>query len=128
MKKVILLIIPVSIVLGFNVALSNQNEEECIVGTWISEDDPNSKKIFTKEGKCYDYYENVQDETFNYSIERTSPLCDEEVPVGKNFSYLKLVNSDDTNDYYCYEIISLDEEILQIRFFNRPGYLSFKKE
>ena len=103
-------------------------EKEIIIGEWKNTETPEWKWVFTKEGKCYDYLDNQLSDTYNYSIESTSPQCDQNVPTGELFSYLKLVNVKDANDLFCYEILSLDETMLQIRWLERGGFISFTRE
>ncbi|MEE9406689.1 MAG: hypothetical protein V3V28_01315 [Polaribacter sp.] len=108
--------------------LQISQEKEKIIGAWISEGAPNSKWVFKNDGKCYDYLDGNLDKTYYYSIETTTPQCFEEVPVGELFSYLKVVNIADSNDYYCYEILSLDDYDLQIRWLKRGGSIYFKRQ
>ncbi|MGY0427183.1 MAG: hypothetical protein ACWIPI_10225, partial [Polaribacter sp.] len=104
------------------------SEETDIIGRWISTDDENSEKEFKSNGKCYDYYKGVLTDTYNYSIIKTSPVCGKNVPTGDLFSYLELVNINDSSDIYCYEITSLDKTDFQIRFLGRTGFLSYKRK
>lgn len=128
MKKIISLVITLMVLFGFTVIYQISKEENLIVGTWISKDEPQWKWVFNEYGKCFDYYNNQLSETYKWSIETTSPQCGQEVPVGEVFSYLILVNVNDPKDEYCYEIFSLDEKILQIRYFNTIGLINMRKQ
>jgi hypothetical protein len=128
--KITLLLTVLIAVFGF-VTVSNtsaQDEQNLIVGTWISTDDAQSKKVFQTDGKCHDYYNGQLITTYSFSIERTSPQCGQSVPVGKLFSYLKIVNVNNSNDVYCYEILSLNAQYLQIRWIERGGSMSYKRQ
>lgn len=98
------------------------------MGTWISREEPEWKWVFTENGKCFDYYDNQLSETYKYSIQTISPQCGQEVSVGEKFSYLKLTNEDNHNEEYCYEIFSLDEKTLQIRYFNTSSLIYMNKQ
>jgi hypothetical protein len=128
--KPTLLITILIAVFGFNTVsnISAQEEKNLIIGTWISTDDVNLKKVFQTDGKCLDYYNGQLTTTYSFSIERTSPQCGQSVPIGNLFSYLKIVNLDDSNDFYCYEILSLNAQYLQIRWIERGGSMSFKRQ
>lgn len=126
--KRISLIVILTVIVGFSIVSQISQEKELIVGTWISVEDPEWKWVFTKEGKCFDYYNNELSVVYNYSIETTSPQCEQEVSVGELFSYLVLINTKDTNDKSCYEIFSLDEKTLQIRYFNTSSFIYMNKQ
>lgn len=124
-KKIGVLIL-VMVFISFTI-LQIVKEKDLIIGTWISKDSPNSKWVFKKDGKCYDYSDGKLDKTYYYSINTTSPQCSEKVLVGELYSYLKITNIKDPNDFYCYEIVSLDNTDLQIRWLSRGGFIYFKK-
>ena len=105
----------------------NYGEETDIIGRWVSTDDASSEMEFKSNGKCNEFYNGHYNATYNYSIIKTSPVCGENVPTGDLFSYLKLVNINDSSDIYCYEIISLDDTDFQIRLLGRTGFLSYKR-
>ena len=126
--KRISLIVILTVIVGFSIVSQISQEKELIIGTWISVEDPEWKWVFTKEGKCFDYYNNELSVVYNYSIETTSPQCEQEVSVGELFSYLVLINTKDTNDKSCYEIFSLDEKTLQIRYFNTSSFIYMNKQ
>ena len=96
-----------------------KEEIEIIVGTWINEESPELKMIFKNNGRCEDYINGVLSDTYLYAISKTSPQCGQVVPTGELYSYLKLVNTKDSNEAYCYEILSLNDEYLQIRWVER---------
>jgi hypothetical protein len=126
-KKGIILILGLVLV-SFTVFQNLTKEKDLIIGTWISKDSPKSKWVFKKDGKCYDYYDGKLDNIYYYSINTTSPQCSQKVLVGELYSYLKIKNIKDNNDFYCYEIISLDKIDLQLRLLDRGGFIYFKKE
>lgn len=103
-------------------------ESQDIIGTWKSDDTPDWKLEFKANGTCFWYFPGEPTEEFTYSIETTSPQCGKEVDTGVNFSYIKLINVNDENNRYCYEVLSLNDEYLQIRFLDRGGNTLFKKQ
>ena len=130
-KKSLLLIgiITLMLIFGFTLIQSSlQQEKQLIIGTWILDDDSSNKWFFTIDGKLKDYDNNQLDETYNWSISATSPQCGKVVPVGDKFSYLMITSINDANDKYCYEILSLNDEYLQIRWIEKGGSTLFKKQ
>ena len=103
-------------------------EKEDIIGTWVSEDTPEWKRIFKEDGKCYDYYNGALTNTYNYTLSTTSPQCGQVVPTGDKFTYLKLVDDKDSNFTFCYEVFSLDKTNLEIRMFNNADFLRFVRQ
>jgi len=120
----------VSLVLVLMISLFSftlyQSEETIILGTWIPQDLTLEEKwVFTSDGVLKRYSDNVLYKTYNWSILTTSPACGEFVPVGPNYSNLRLVNINNINDIFCYDITSLDNDTLQIRYFGTSGFLSY---
>lgn len=105
-----------------------QTEKNDIYGTWVSTDDTSWKWVFTSDGKCYDYYNNIQTDIYLFSIETSSPQCGETVPTGDLFSYISLKNIKNNSDQNCYEILSMNESSLQLRWLKRGGSITFKKK
>jgi len=108
--------------------LQLKQEDELIIGTWVSEDSLENRLVFSSDGTMNEYI-NVTElfETYNYSISSTSPQCRMEVNIGPTFSYLKIININDSDDMYCYEILSLNDEYLQIRILGTGNSLLYKK-
>lgn len=76
-----------------------------IIGTWVSNDDPSYKRVFTNNnnGKiCKDYSNGELTGIYSYLI--ATSCLDEGAPA---FIYLKLVDED--NDEYCFEINGINE-------------------
>lgn len=121
--------------IGFLVLTSFDNPDEDIIGTWILESDTKSKWVFINDN-CYWYYENSLEETFTYTVQDLSDslnsglsvsLCGQEVKTGGTEDYyLKLINLD--NEEYCYEILSLNNEILSINYLGQTKIKVFNKE
>ncbi len=66
---------------------------------------------FTSDGKCYDYYQNQLSDTYQYTITQ------EQSENGKfTLSYLKLVNINDSSDFYEYEINTLDNSTMVLDY------------
>ena len=134
MKKIIKKIGALALLtlMGFIIFSAFTNPEEDIIGTWVLENDANSKWVFT-DNNCYWYYQNNLEGTFTYIIEDLSNssnstfLCGQEVKTGgtEDF-YLKLTNQD--NDNYCYEIFGLKDEKLSINFLGQAKIQVFNKQ
>lgn len=118
---VLLIGILTSVLFGFTLLQSNGSD--FLIGIWLPAGSDNSSWEFTSEGKCYQYYTGEETEVYIFSIEATSPQCDFEVEEGPNYSYLKLVNIINNSDVYCYEILTLSSDKLQIRLLG-TGYVS----
>ena len=76
-----------------------------IIGTWVSNNDPTYKRVFTNNGTgkiCKDYSNGELTSTYTYTI---ATSCGEENAQG--FIYLKLVDED--SDEYCFEINGINE-------------------
>ncbi|MCM2301308.1 MAG: hypothetical protein NDI80_01650 [Flavobacteriaceae bacterium] len=103
-------------------------EKDLLIGVWFSVDSPNWKWEFKTDGKCYEHYENNLEAIYIYSIETTSPQCDIEVDEGPSYSYLKISSTTDTEIFYCYEVLSLNDEFLQIRALQSNNIITFRKQ
>lgn len=103
-------------------------DSQNIKGTWINEETPEWKWVISSDGKCYDYYKGSLETTYTFTLETTSPQCGQEVPTGEFFLYLKLVDVSDISEVYCYEIASLSDQYLQIRYLPRSKFMLFKKQ
>ncbi|UJH66291.1 hypothetical protein [Allomuricauda sp. SCSIO 65647] len=102
-------IFTVLIFLSFSILPVTQ-DQQLIVGEWISIDDSNWKLKFNNQGKCYDYYEGTLETTYYYTVtEKTASN-------GVVFSYLKLVNINDSSDVYNYEINALNRNNLALNY------------
>ena len=126
-KKFLGVLIALLAILSFTV-VQLTGEKEDIIGTWVSEDTPEWKRIFKEDGKCYDYYNGALTNTYNYTLSTTSPQCGLVVPTGDKFTYLKLVDDKDSNFTFCYEVFSLDKTNLEIRMFNNADFLRFVRQ
>lgn len=127
-KIKVLFVLSLVTVLGFSI-LNNPQENDLIVGVWVAEGNSLENRWAFGENRILTRYdENTIYKKYNWSIETTSPQCGQNVATGNNFSYLKLVNLDDSNDKYCYEIFSLNEKILQIRYFNTSSLIYMNKQ
>ena len=105
-------------------------EEELIIGTWIPEGTTDDNRLVFKEnGTVEDYDEDIIFATYYWTIyKETSPVCGEVVPVSSNYSYLREENVADPNDVYCYEIMALNNEILQLRYFGKYKWTSYTRQ
>ncbi|WP_207430171.1 hypothetical protein [Sabulibacter ruber] len=102
-------------------------EEASIIGTWVSEEDPKWKMVFTQDHQCLQYYEAELTETDAFTLSNTSPQCELPVTVQENTSYLQLSNQAD-QEKTCYEINGLSEENLSFRELGRGGAIVFRRQ
>jgi hypothetical protein len=99
--------------LGFTTYQLNQ-EDQLIVGTWVSEDDTSVQLVFTSDGLQKDIINGILLETYTWQI------TESQTPGGLIISHLILTNTEDPNDTYHYEINALSEERL-VLVYQRPG-------
>ncbi len=95
--------------LGFCIAGFSQDDEiiernkEEILGIWYSENDINSKWVYTEDNMLYVYFNNQLHATYKYSI---SHNCG--INYDPNFTFLKKIFED--GDEHCSEIGGVNEE------------------
>ncbi|MBN2732795.1 MAG: hypothetical protein JXR26_10235 [Balneolaceae bacterium] len=105
----------------------NQNSNN-IVGSWISEDDSNSKWVFTNNAELKVYYKDDHLLTYTYSVHSTLPQCATEWEnPNPNLKYLVLEEQNTVNKT-CYVIYNLDEQHLSISEFGKGGVQVFNKQ
>ncbi|HRB29885.1 MAG TPA: hypothetical protein PK872_00115 [Ferruginibacter sp.] len=73
----------------------NLNTE--IIGTWIAEDEPNYKLVFSQDGHMKTYFSNVISSDFIYSI---TTLCSGQTLTADYNIFLKLIDTEN-NSTYC---------------------------
>lgn len=123
---IVLLVVLVSCLTSFY--LKQQNSENLIIGVWIAESDPKSRLVFSSDGKCKDYYDNILEDEYSYVIENSSPQCDTEVPIDSYTNYLKLININDILDQNCYEINGVTDQKLSLRLLGMGGVIVYDRE
>lgn len=101
-------LIPILLLSSFTILESNQ-EKVLIIGTWNYVNEPNNKWIFTNDKCSWEFNGDLID-VFTYQI------TEETATNGVVFSYLKLVNINDSNDSYNYEINALNEHDLALDY------------
>ena len=102
-----------------------KTEDKLIQGTWTFSDSPDTKWQFKADGKCYDYLDDILLDTYTYSI------VEDNSENGKiKQSVLKLVNSNNPDETYVYNIDKLNSGKLwleyQVGF--RDKFITFKRE
>ena len=117
----------IALTVGFNMFFNQHNSNESLLGKYVSTEDPNWVWEFKTDGKLYDYYEGKLSDVYYFSIEKTSPQCGFEVDEGPLFKYLVRKKVGNTSEQYCYEIYSMGNEYLQLRYLEGSGFISFKK-
>ncbi|WP_462253621.1 hypothetical protein [Ekhidna sp.] len=108
-------------------SITTIQEDELIVGTWVSKEDSNWRFIFKNPKTCFEYYNGKLTEEYSFSISNSSPQCNKEVFVNQNTSYLKLKSNSDS-EMNCYEIASLNDESLTLRVVGRGGFMEFIRD
>ena len=115
-KKLYLgIIISLGFIIITSYSFTQQTQDEVlIVGKWQSESDSNSVIVFSSTGIEEEYYKGVRNDTYNYYLSITPPDCGDGIIQNdpKVETYLKMVNTKDSNDIYCYYIDGLSDEIL----------------
>jgi len=102
------------------------NEKKDIVGTWVSEDDPSWKVVFTTDNLYCQYYEGNVIEKGLYTISNTIPQTEPNIPTGDDISYLKLVDSD--RDVEFYEINGVGADNLSITWIENGNLIVFDRQ
>ena len=96
---------------GFTILQITQEDKGLIIGTWIPEGSPSLRWVFesgnvlkkSESGKIY--------KTYQYTIK------EETSDDGRlKFSTLKIINMNDLNDTYTYDINGLNETIMYLNY------------
>lgn len=102
-------------------------QESSIIGTWVSEEDPNFKMVF--EGNiCTWLYASEPSGIFNFSLSNSTPQCGQEVLVDTETKYLHLIKTTNSTDEICYEIYGLTQQYLTLRVIDKSGFLIFIRQ
>jgi len=99
-----------------------------IAGSWVSEDDPKSKFVFTNDFKCHEYYDGEFVRTQIYSISNSTPECGSGGTATGNTSYVTLTSITNSAVTSCYEIMNLQTNVLSLRPVDRYTPILFHKE
>ena len=93
-------------------------DEVLIVGKWQSESDSNSIIVFSSNGIATRYYDNEIGSSSNYYLSNTPPDCGEGTIQNdpKVDTYLKMVNTKNPDDIYCYYVDGLSKDVLNIMY------------
>jgi hypothetical protein len=106
---------------------SFNSPEEDIVGSWIQEEESNIRWVFTANGNCYWYNNSTIVESFTYEISQTLPQCRYNVKTGgAEDYYLRLTDSE--NSKFCYEILTINNEVLSLNYLGTSDIKVFNKE
>jgi len=127
LKTKIRIIIAVAICSVLSSFTNNPNQEATIIGSWISEADSNYKMVFNGN-TCTWVYSGQPNVTYTFTLSNTSPQCGEIVPVTTELNYLKLVNPNNNQEQYCYEIYGLSETTLTLRPVDKSGFMVFNRQ
>lgn len=126
-NKVLAFIVITVLIVGLKVLFHQQSSSLGLLGKYTNTEDVNWVWDFRSDGKLYEYYEGDLSEVYFFSLETTSPQCGYVVDEGPLFEYLVRENINDPSDKYCYEINSLENDYLQIRYFGTSSFINFKK-
>ena len=127
MKLINIIILSISL-LTFNNCLGQVPQQDItskIIGTWVSEEDPNDKLIFSTNGECQEFYNNTLQDTYTYSI---SHQCGNE--SDNKAWFLKKVDNED-QDERCYELYGANangSNVLSIRDLTTGKLLLYNKQ
>lgn len=97
--------------------------ETAILGTWILEDDTNQKLVFTSDGTCKIYEDNILNTTYKYSFESVS--C--ENYLANDAIYLKWKETDDPVSS-CLEVSSMTANTLSLMIVDSSKILFYNKQ
>ena len=107
--KTFLIYLSILALSGFSVIQITQKEEQ-LIGSWTFKNESNNKWIFT-ETYCKWEYNGKLIESFTYEV------SEEKSTNGKlTFSILKLVNVNDVNDVYKYDINALGDDKMALDY------------
>ena len=131
MKTLNMQIIVLLVVLAVGLSsfyLRQQNTENLIIGIWVSESDSKSKIVFSNDGKCKEYYDNILEGEYSYIIDNSSPQCETIVPIDVNTNYLQLINVNDAHDKNCFEINGVTDQKLSLRYLSMGGAIVYDRQ
>lgn len=94
-----------------------------IKGRWISDSTPEWKWEFKADGKCYDYFNGILEDTYFYVI------TSENSPSGLNFHFLELTNINNQNKKFKYEL-EVNNNTLSVIYIKgaKPKPMLFTRE
>lgn len=108
---------------NFTILNSFSNDSNLlIIGSWISNEDVDSKLVFDSSGKCYEKYSGETIDVYRYSIIKEANSS------GKTFETLKLINISDSDDIYLYDLNSLTNEVLVLQYLDNNKLFSYARE
>lgn len=122
MKKIILLILTTIVVFGFTKSKIGGSTEECLIGTWVSDEDSKVTRTFNSNGKSFETYEGESSDEYTYTILR------EQSPNGITHETLKLISVSDPDDIYLYDINSISDTNLVLEYLVSNKLLFFTKQ
>lgn len=97
--------------------------KKTILGTWILEDDTNQKLVFTSDGTCKIYEDDVLHTTYEYSFESVN--C--ENYSANDVIYLKWKEIDDPVSS-CLEVSSMTVNTLSLMILDSSKVLFYNKK
>ena len=126
MKKINIIIVSLFVMMILNCKaqqISTNQYNTAIIGTWVLEDDTNQKLIFTTDGICKIYEDNILHTTYQYSFESVS--C--ENYSANNVVYLKWKETDDQNSS-CLEVSGMTANTLSLMIIDSSKILFYNKQ
>jgi len=94
-----------------------------IVGTWQSNEDEKSVRVFKADGTVEDHYDGEVLSSGSWEV-FTDPAVDPNVPVIEGATYLKIT---DNTEVFHYTVAELSAESLALIYLNRGGTLTYSR-
>lgn len=103
---------------------AQEPEEEDIIGTWVSTEDPDATTQFTENGLKQTYYEGEMSSEYSYEFveECEGVTALEQSPLD---IVLRVVSN--TGEQKCYHVMNLTDERLTLSSFGRGGFNSYEQ-
>lgn len=102
---------------------STKTNHDLIQGSWVSVDDENSSIEITADNWISKYSgEDDYENEYIISNQCANSIDDAQNPNGN------YISMSDYGEIYCYEIIKLDDETLEISYLDRGNTLTYKRK
>ena len=130
MKKTIAIIGSIIFLIIISAFIYN-DQNNPIVGTWVSTQDSKDTWVFTSDNQAKSYYDDELLDTYTYKVTRDPVQCGvdmhETLDRYPSESILVLTNTQ-TNKQKCDLVYKLDEQFLTWRPFGYPHISHFKRQ
>jgi hypothetical protein len=126
MKKINIVIVTLFVLIVINCKAQQipvNQYDTAIIGTWLLEDETNQKLVFTADGICKIYEDDILHTTCQYSFESVS--CENYSAEG--VVYLKWKEADDPVSS-CLEVSSMTNNTLSLMLIDNAKILFYNKQ